>query len=138
MEFTEQQTESLSKEVSYSASRSGGPGGQHVNKVSTRIELRFMIGQSLVLTDEQKEIIRKKLIRRINFADELLVVSQNSRSQSANKEDAFQKFIVLLQKALTPPKPRIKTKPSASSKEKRLQDKKMISEKKGSRKSPEL
>jgi len=121
-------------EFKFSASRSGGPGGQNVNKVSTKIELRFNVLESPLLSIEEKEIIQKKLENKINNEGELVLVSQSERSQLANKEKVIEKFYALISKALTPQKKRKPTKPSKSAKEKRLESKKINSEKKISRK----
>jgi len=121
-------------EFKFSASRSGGPGGQNVNKVSSKIELRFNVLESPLLSIGEKEIIQKKLENKINIEGELVLVSQSERSQLANKEKVIEKFYVLISKALTIQKKRKPTKPSKSAKEKRLESKKINSEKKSSRK----
>jgi len=124
----------FSPEFIITASRSSGPGGQNVNKVSTRIELRFNVLQSTLLTTEEKEIIQNKLASRINSEGEIILVNQTDRSQLNNKEKAIEKFYVLLSKALTPVKKRKPTKPSPAAKEKRLEEKRIRSEKKERRK----
>jgi ribosome-associated protein len=126
----------FSGELHYSASRSSGPGGQNVNKVSTKMELRFHVASSLVLTDEEKAIIAEKLASRINSAGELVLVSQTERSQLQNKEKVTEKFHALIIKALTPRKKRTPTRPSRASKEERLEVKRQLSEKKERRRSP--
>jgi ribosome-associated protein len=120
----------FSPEFILTASRSGGPGGQHVNKVSTKVELRFNVMESNLLTSEEKEIIRIKLASKINLEGEIILVCQSERSQLQNKEKVIAKFYVLLSKALTPVKKRKPTKPSRASIEKRLETKRIISEKK--------
>ncbi len=125
-------------EFIFSASRSSGPGGQNVNKVNTKIELRFKIPDSALLSDSEKEILMEKLKNRINSEGELIIVSQDERSQLKNKENAVIKFYQLLQNALTPPKKRKPTKPSMASRHRRLEAKKILSEKKQDRKPPEL
>lgn len=117
-----------------SASRSSGPGGQNVNKVSTKIELRFNVSDSLLLSDEEKDIISQKLITRINNAGELLIVSQSERTQLQNKASAIEKFYTLVEKALLPVRKRRPTKPSYASKLRRLEHKKLLSKKKANRK----
>jgi len=124
----------FSPEFIITASRSSGPGGQNVNKVSTRIELRFNVLQSTLLTTEEKEIIQNKLASRINSEGEIILVNQTDRSQLNNKEKAIEKFYVLLSKALTPVKKRKPTKPTPAAKEKRLEEKRIRSEKKERRK----
>jgi ribosome-associated protein len=120
----------FSPEFTFTASRSGGPGGQHVNKVSTKVELRFDVIQSNLLTEEEKEIIQNKLFSKINSEGELILVSQSERTQLMNKEKVIEKFYLLLIKALTPVKKRKPTKPSKAAKEKRLEEKRMLAEKK--------
>jgi ribosome-associated protein len=117
-----------------SASRSSGPGGQNVNKVSTKIELRFNVSASSLLTEEEKEIIGQKLMARINNVGELLIVSQSERSQLQNKEQAIEKFYELVEKALLPVRKRKPTKPSYASKMLRLEHKRLLSKKKADRK----
>jgi ribosome-associated protein len=111
-------------EFKFSTSRSGGPGGQNVNKVNTKIELRFRIAESHFLSDAEKEIILVKLKNRINSAGELLIISQSERTQLMNRKKAEEKFYKLLASALTEKRKRKSTKPSAASKAKRLEKKK--------------
>ncbi|MCX6276732.1 MAG: alternative ribosome rescue aminoacyl-tRNA hydrolase ArfB [Bacteroidetes bacterium] len=125
------------REFKFSASRSSGPGGQNVNKVSTKMELRFHLASSALLSDAEKELIAEKLASRINAAGELALVSQSERSQLQNKEKVVEKFYLLLKRALTPRKNRKLTKPSRASKEERLEIKRQLSEKKERRQSPE-
>jgi ribosome-associated protein len=127
----------LSPEIQYSFSRSSGPGGQNVNKVNTRVELRFHVNNSLLLNSNQKVKISTKLDNRINNEGEIVLTSDETRSQSKNKEIVTQKFYDLLEKALKKEKPRIATRPSRQSKEKRLKEKKLKAEKKESRKKPD-
>jgi len=121
-------------EFKFNSSRSSGPGGQNVNKVSSKIELRFNILESVLLTNEEKEIILIKLANKINKEGELILVSQSERSQLGNKEKVIDKFYALIRKALEPKKNRKATKPSKKAKEKRLEGKRLISEKKTLRK----
>jgi ribosome-associated protein len=125
-------------EFVFSSSRSSGPGGQNVNKVNTKIELRFNIPASVLLSDVEKEILNEKLKNRINSEGDLIIVSQDERSQLKNKENAISKFYQLLQHALTPQKMRKPTKPSMASRHRRLESKRRLSEKKQDRKPPEL
>lgn len=123
----------FSDEFKFSASRSGGPGGQNVNKVSTKVELRIDINQSQLLTEEEKEIIRQKLGNRMTVDGELIIVSQSERSQLKNKEKAIARFYQLIEKALTPPKKRLRSKPTKASIEKRLKEKQLLSKRKADR-----
>lgn len=138
MQLSEQKRNQLINEIKLSATRSSGPGGQNVNKVSTKVELRFALMQSNVFTEPEKQTIRVKLASRINSEDELILVSSDERSQLRNREKVIDKFFMLLEKALTPAKKRIKTKPTRASKVKRLENKKLLSKKKSNRKRPEI
>lgn len=111
-------------ELEFGSSRSSKPGGQHVNKVATRITLYFDVDNSPSLTEAQRRKINTKLKTRINKGGILSVVSQKHRSQKANKEAATERFVKLLQMALHKTRPRIKTKAPAAAKQKRLEDKK--------------
>ena len=115
----------LSSEFIFQASRSSGPGGQNVNKVNSKIELRFHIQNSIVLSDIQKEILLSKLSAKISSAGFMIVVSQRDRSQLMNKEDAIRKTYEALEKALRPIKRRKSTRPTRSSVEKRLTGKRI-------------
>jgi ribosome-associated protein len=127
-------TVDLSPEFVFKASRSGGKGGQNVNKVSTKVELNFDVMGSALLSDEQKAIIMAKLCNRITAEGKLQVIVQEERSQLGNKRLAVEKFYELLRKAFTPRKKRVATKPGRAAKEKRLKGKKQHSEKKSQRK----
>ncbi|MBL6964132.1 MAG: aminoacyl-tRNA hydrolase [Bacteroidetes bacterium] len=135
--FQNIQAGKLDKELVYIASRSSGPGGQHVNKVSTRIELRFDVLQSALLNDEEKLLLFRKLKNKINKEGVLILASQSYRSQIKNKENVRDKFYQLLDKALSKPKVRKASKPSASAIEKRLAEKHMQAEKKKGRQLPD-
>ncbi len=121
-------------EFEFNASRSSGPGGQNVNKVSSKIELRFNIQKSEVLEDGEKQIILTRLSNKINHNGELIIVSQSERSQLKNKERAIERFYQILNKALKPNKIRIKTAPTQASKEKRLEEKRIQAKIKENRK----
>jgi ribosome-associated protein len=111
-------------EIHFKFSRSGGKGGQNVNKVETKVELLFDVANSSSISATQKEIIFKNLESDIDAHGVLHIISQESRSQWKNRENAVRKFIELLQFALKPRKKRIRTKISAAGKEKRLISKK--------------
>jgi len=138
MIFTEEQKRGLLSEFIYTATRSSGPGGQNVNKVNTRVELRFSINNSRYLTAAEKSKIKFKLKNRINTDSEMVLVSQAERSQWRNKEVVTQRFFDLIKHALTPIKKRIKTTPTKLSRLRRLEGKKRISRKKQLRKLPDL
>ncbi len=138
MKLPELRKEKLLTEVLLSASRSGGPGGQNVNKVNTKIELRFHVASSEELNETEKQQILLKLKNRITNDGELLVTSSAERSQWKNREKAEKKFFELIEKALTVQKRRKKTSPTAVSKVKRLENKKKVAHKKGLRKPPEM
>lgn len=138
MKFSEQEKKQLESEFIFSAGKSSGPGGQNVNKVSTRVELRFSISGSAVLNEIQKERIRQKLKNRISLEDELILISQVERSQLKNKNKAIELFFTLTEKALSIPKKRIKTSPTSASRLKRLDSKKINAKKKQLRKPPEI
>ncbi|MEI8226350.1 MAG: alternative ribosome rescue aminoacyl-tRNA hydrolase ArfB [Bacteroidota bacterium] len=113
----------LENEFVYSTSRSGGPGGQNVNKVSTKVELRFSLLSTSFLSETEKEITFKKLKNKINKEGELLIVSQSERTQLLNKKAVTEKFYDLVSKALTLPLKRRSTRPTLTSKIKRLETK---------------
>ncbi len=120
----------LEREVRYKTSRNSGPGGQHVNKVETKVQLLFDIKASVVLTESQKELLYHKLPGRINRSGVLRVTSSKGRTQYANKQLALARFFDLVSNAVKEVKPRRKRKPGIASVEKRLKQKKAISEKK--------
>jgi ribosome-associated protein len=128
------QNRDFSAEFTFATSRSSGPGGQNVNKVNSKVELRFTVDLSQLLSDREKQIILNKLKNRINNEGELIITVQTDRSQLKNKEEAVEKFNELLTKALTPRKPRRATRPTKASVERRLETKKQNSEKKALRK----
>ncbi|RPD96680.1 aminoacyl-tRNA hydrolase [Aureibaculum marinum] len=130
--------ENLIKELSFKAVRSSGAGGQHVNKVSSKIELTFNIEGSGVLTEEQKAILLKKLSNRLTKENVLILFCDDSRSQHKNKEIAIERFLELIKTGLKKVKPRKATKPSKSAIRKRLKSKKRLSQKKANRQKPDL
>ena len=124
----------LIPELEFSTSRSSGPGGQNVNKVSTKVIVRWNVLHSTLITDEQKVLLLNKLSSQLTREGELIINSQESRSQLQNKELALEKLDALLRKALTKPKARKATRPTKSSKVKRVDNKKRHAEKKQWRK----
>ena len=111
-------------EIRITASRSGGPGGQNVNKVSSKVTLSFDVRGSAVLSEEQKRKIIGRLATRISKEGILQIVSQRTRSQELNRLDAVERFSELLRRALTPQTPRIKTRVSEAAKQRRIDEKK--------------
>lgn len=115
-------------ELRFKFARSGGKGGQNVNKVETKVELLFDVASSPSLTDDQRALIQERLAPQIDAVGVLHVVAQESRSQWRNRELAVERFIDVLKKALKPKKKRVATKIPKASKEKRLGEKKRRSE----------
>jgi ribosome-associated protein len=130
--------ENLIKELNFKAVRSSGAGGQHVNKVSSKVELIFDLKNSLVLSSEEKEILIKKLASKLTKENVLLLQCDESRSQHKNKELVIKRFSSLIINGLKIPKKRKATKPSKSSIQKRLEKKKKQAFKKTFRRKPEL
>jgi ribosome-associated protein len=123
-------------ELVFTTSRSSGPGGQNVNKVNSKVTLRFDVVNSALLSTEEKDIILKKLATKITNEGVLVLNAQESRSQLQNKEDVMANFDSLLKKAFEKKKARKKTKPSKSAVAKRIKSKKQTSEKKKWRQKP--
>jgi len=126
----------IKKEIVISTARSSGSGGQHVNKVETKVVLRFNVNQSQLLTAFERETIQKALAKKLTKAGELIISAENHASQIKNKELAYKKMERSLSKAFVKPKIRKKTKPTKASQKKRLDKKKMQGEKKKMRKNP--
>ena len=127
----------LSPELQFQTARSGGPGGQNVNKVSSKVELRFHIASSAFLSDAQKEQLLKKLGGKLTTGGVLLLTSQEHRSQNQNKEEVIKKFYAMLEKGLRVPRKRNMTLPTVASVQERLNAKKIASEKKTNRQTPQ-
>lgn len=128
----------LLAEVNFKAIRSSGSGGQHVNKVSSKIELTFNLANSFVFSEVQKVRLLKKLQNRLTKEGILILQCGESRSQHKNKEISLKRFFRLIDVALKIPKKRIKTKIPKSVIKKRLKSKRNLSEKKANRKKPDI
>jgi ribosome-associated protein len=129
----DQQIKGILKEAGYKTSRSGGKGGQNVNKVESKVELSFNVKSSAFLSDDQKQIVLSRF-PSISSEGEIRLVGSANRSQLQNKEDVKNRLIGIINKLLKPVKKRKATKPSKGSKEKKLKEKKRKSEIKEMRK----
>jgi ribosome-associated protein len=125
------------RELSFSTSRSSGPGGQNVNKVNTKVTLKFTPSESQVFTEEEKTVVLHKLHSKLTREGVLVISAQEKRSQLQNKEVALVKFERMLAKAFEKKKVRKATKPSKGAVQERITKKKRVAEKKKWRKLPE-
>ena len=133
MNQTQVSLRGFEKEYLIRTSRSSGPGGQNVNKVNSKVELRFNIGQSNILNEWEKQILLNKLASKITLDGELIVVSQEHRSQLQNKNAVLKRFYTIISIALTPVRKRKPTRPTGGSIERRLKKKKQHALKKADR-----
>jgi ribosome-associated protein len=124
------------EELEWAYARSGGPGGQNVNKVASKASLRWAMTASPVVSPAVKDRIRTARPSLVTTEGDLLIVSQKYRDQERNREDCVAKLAELIRAALTPPKPRRPTKPTKGSKQRRLTAKKKNAERKAGRRSP--
>lgn len=124
-------------EFIFTFARSSGKGGQNVNKTSTKVILHWPVGKSLVLTDEEKARVRAKLANRINNEDELVLMSEEGRSQLQNRESVIARLQTLVASALRVPKKRRPTRPTRASKLRRIESKKQRSQVKSARRGEE-
>ncbi len=123
-------------ELSYAASRASGPGGQHVNTTESRIQLRWNVAETRALTDAQRARVLRAFASRLTEAGEIILASDAHRSQRRNREEVRLRLAQLLRAALVPPKPRKKTRPTAASRQRRMDQKKQRGEIKRGRGKP--
>ena len=124
----------LQPELQYQFARSGGAGGQKVNKVATKAELRFSVRNSVLLTDDERAVLEEKLANKLTNEGELVLTHQTERTQLANKEKVTKKFYRLIEKAFQKPKLRKPTRPSKAAVDERIATKKRTGDVKANRK----
>ena len=124
------QASDLVDELSFTTSRSSGPGGQNVNKVNSKVTVHWNVGASNILTEEQRDRIKKRLVPKLTKEGVLVLSAQDKRSQLQNKQAVLAKLDTLLKKALAPEKKRKATKPTKAAVRKRIVEKRKVGEKK--------
>ena len=129
--------ESVRRMARLSFAKSGGRGGQNVNKVSSKVLARVEIGSLAALSDEEKTRVRAKLATRINDRDELVVLADDARTQGQNRDSALERIVSLVEQASRAPRKRVKTRPTRSSREKRIETKRRTSTRKRDRRTPD-
>lgn len=129
-------TDKIINELHFKAIRSSGAGGQHVNKVASKIELSFNLTSSYALSDSEKQLLKTKLASKLTKENVLIIFCEATRSQHRNKNIAIQRFLTLLKANLQRPKKRRPTKPTKASVKRKLENKKRVSLKKALRKKP--
>jgi ribosome-associated protein len=134
MKPEELEIRNFENEFVYATSRSSGPGGQNVNKVNTKVELRFSITNTTLLSDDEKELLFRKLAKKINIEGEIIFVAQSERTQLKNKKLVTEKFFLVISAALSLPPNRRSTRPTVASVKKRLEEKRSMGIKKKLRK----
>jgi ribosome-associated protein len=134
MKPEELKNRNFENEFVYSTSRSSGPGGQNVNKVNTKVELRFSIKNTTLLSEDEKELVLRKLTKKINSEGEIILVAQSERTQLKNKKLVTEKFYLVISAALSLPANRRSTRPTVASVKKRLEEKRSMGIKKKLRK----
>jgi ribosome-associated protein len=124
-------------EIGLTATRSSGPGGQHVNTADTRIQLRWNLAESRALTDADRELVQQRLAQRLTKEGDLVLECDQHRSQRRNRAECLRRLATILRDALRRPTPRKKTRPTAAARARRLTDKRKRGEVKKARRPPD-
>ncbi len=130
--------EHILPELQFKAIKSSGSGGQHVNKVASKVELKFNLSESTLLTDDHKDLLLKNISERLTKDNSIVLQCDETRSQHRNKEIIIRRLLDILNRGLIKPKIRKRTKVPRTAKARRLKSKKQLSKKKVSRKKPDL